>query len=47
MNKVPDADPEQILDNVKSDVDTFVKGAEQFDDITMLCLEYKGPEIKD
>ena len=47
LNKVPDADPEQILDNVKSDVDTFVKGAEQFDDITMLCLEYKGPEIKD
>ena len=24
-------------------VDDFVDGAEQFDDLTMLCLEYKGP----
>ena len=23
-------------------VDAFVKDAEQFDDLTMLCLEYKG-----
>ena len=24
-------------------VDGFVLDAEQFDDLTMLCLEYKGP----
>lgn len=29
---------------VKADVDAFVGEAEQFDDITMLCLEYKGPQ---
>ena len=34
--------PEQILRNVRSSVDAFVKEAEQFDDLTMLCLEYKG-----
>jgi len=27
---------------VKADVDTFVGEAEQFDDITMLCLNYAG-----
>ena len=26
----------------REDVDDFVKDAEQFDDLTMLCLEYKG-----
>lgn len=31
----------EILDAVKSDVDAFVGEAPQFDDITMLCLEYK------
>jgi hypothetical protein len=28
-------------------VDGFVGGAEQFDDLTMLCIEYKGPEDPD
>ena len=27
-------------------IDTFVAGAEQFDDITMLCLKYNGPAEK-
>ena len=42
LNKDPGADPRQILENVREDVDDFVMGAEQFDDMTMLCLEYKG-----
>lgn len=42
LNKDPDAMPEQILINVKDGIDEFVKGAEQFDDITMLCLRYNG-----
>ena len=44
LNKDPDAEPEQILKNVRADVDSFVKEAEQFDDLTMLCIEYKGPD---
>ena len=31
-----------ICEAVKADVDTFVGEAEQFDDITMLCLNYAG-----
>ncbi len=42
LNRVPDASPERILKNVRSAVDAFVKDAEQFDDLTMLCLEYIG-----
>ena len=42
LNEDPDAAPEQLLRNVRGAVDAFVKEAEQFDDLTMLCLEYKG-----
>ena len=31
----------EILNSVKKDIDDFVNVAPQFDDITMLCLEYK------
>ena len=34
--------PEEILTEVRRNVDAFVGDAEQFDDLTMLCLEYKG-----
>ena len=43
LNRDPDAQPEQVLANVASDIDSFVDGAEQFDDITMLCVRYNGP----
>ncbi len=43
LNKEPDAAPEKILENVRTAVDGFVKEAEQFDDLTMLCIEYRGP----
>ncbi len=42
LNQEPSASPEQVLKNVDSSVKEFVKEAEQFDDLTMLCLEYKG-----
>lgn len=42
LNRQPDASPEQILKNVREAVDGFVRDAEQFDDLTMLCVEYKG-----
>ena len=32
--------PEELLAAVKEDVDVFAGGAPQFDDITMLCVEY-------
>lgn len=33
--------PKRLLTEVKKDIDRFVGEAPQFDDITMLCLEYK------
>ena len=42
LNKERNGTPEEILAGVKRDVNRFVKGAEQFDDVTMLCMEYKG-----
>ena len=44
LNRELNASPEQIVQNVKEGVDVFVKDAEQFDDLTMLCLEYNGME---
>ena len=43
LNKTPDAVPEQILKDVRKSVDEFVNEAEQFDDLTMLCFEYRSP----
>ena len=42
LNRTPDASPEQTLINVRAAVDGFVRDAVQFDDLTMMCLEYKG-----
>lgn len=36
-----DAEPQKLLESVKEDINAFVGEALQFDDITMLCLEYK------
>ena len=43
LNTIPDGSPEQLLGAVLEAVDGFVKEADQFDDLTMLCLEYRGP----
>ncbi len=42
LNRDPAVAPEQLLANVRSAVNDFVQDAEQFDDLTMLCIEYKG-----
>ena len=48
LNKVKAGTPHDILPAVKKDIDEFVGEAPQFDDITMLCLEYKTKmEIKE
>ena len=47
LNEVRDAEPEEVLKGVRRAVDAFVKDAEQFDDLTMLCVEYKGTLTKE
>ena len=41
LNRNADAVPGALLPAVKADIDAFVGDAPQFDDITMLCLEFK------
>ena len=38
--------PEDVLDAVRTAVEAFVQDAPQFDDMTMMCLTYAGPEKK-
>ena len=42
LNEATDLTPIEVLQTVRASVDSFVKDAEQFDDLTMLCVEYKG-----
>jgi sigma-B regulation protein RsbU (phosphoserine phosphatase) len=44
LNRETRACPKDVLRNVRAAVDDFVKDAEQFDDLTMLCLEYRGKQ---
>ncbi len=42
LNTAPGSSPKELLTRVSSAIERFVGGAEQFDDTTMLCMEYKG-----
>ncbi|MCR4990889.1 MAG: PP2C family protein-serine/threonine phosphatase [Lachnospiraceae bacterium] len=42
LNREPGASPDKIIANVNEGINKFVKEAEQFDDITMLCFRYFG-----
>lgn len=42
LNRCCEDTPEDTVRKVKADVDEFVGDAPQFDDITMLCLEYRA-----
>lgn len=42
LNRNPSAHPDQILGQVSKEISDYIEDAEQFDDLTMLCLEYKG-----
>ena len=44
LNENPDATPKDLLGSVQKHIDEFVGSAPQFDDITMLSLNYFGPE---
>jgi len=46
LNKYEDGDPRDVLENLKKELDLFVGDAPQFDDITMLCLRYRGEAMK-
>ncbi len=46
LNREPDASPEKLLKNLRSDIDEFVGEADPFDDITMLCFSYFGAETE-
>ena len=48
LNSTPSAlEPEGILKTVRGAVDVFVGDEPQFDDLTMLCLAYYGPQRKE
>ncbi|MBR3174848.1 MAG: serine/threonine-protein phosphatase [Lachnospiraceae bacterium] len=47
LNKKPHGPLKEILGNVAADIKSFAGDAEQFDDITMMCLRYLGPNKKD
>lgn len=42
LDRHANSDPQSVCDAVKADVDAFAGAAEQFDDITMLCISYHG-----
>ena len=42
MNTGRDAGPEEVIGIVSNALAEYTRGAEQSDDITMLCLEYRG-----
>ena len=42
LNKNPNASVSELVKTVATDVSDYVLDAEQFDDLTMLCIEYKG-----
>jgi sigma-B regulation protein RsbU (phosphoserine phosphatase) len=46
LNEDPEATPEKLLPTVRRYIDNFVGDAPQFDDITMMCVLYKGQEGK-
>ena len=42
LNKYKDNSPKDLIKGVWSEINAFVKDAPQFDDVTMLCVEFKG-----
>ncbi|MBR1867279.1 MAG: PP2C family protein-serine/threonine phosphatase [Clostridia bacterium] len=42
LAKAENDNPEEVLKRVREEIDVFVGDAPQFDDITMLCLQYNG-----
>ncbi len=47
LNREETTEPSALIRNVLRDLEKFVGDEEQFDDTTMLCLRYNGPEDGD
>ena len=47
LNVNPDSDPASAIHHMYAAIAGFVKEATQFDDITMLCVKYKGARADD
>ena len=41
------ASPWELMKSVRGEINKFIGEAEQFDDLTMLCLRYNGPDKKE
>ena len=46
LRRCENGTPREILDSVNDAVNAFVQDAPQFDDLTMLCLEYRGQKAE-
>ena len=46
LNETADSSPRKIVEHMNDAVDLFVGNAEQFDDLTMLCVHYLGKETE-
>ena len=42
LNRVPEASPKELLEHMERELRAFSMGRDLFDDITMLCLKYRG-----
>ncbi len=42
LNTEKEGSPQEIIEGMKKVIDEFEEGTPQFDDLTMLCVEYKG-----
>jgi sigma-B regulation protein RsbU (phosphoserine phosphatase) len=45
LNKIKDSTPQELLEKMDDAVELFVGDAEQFDDMTMMCIHYKGSAV--
>lgn len=45
LNQNANKKPQELIQRMNKEIDRFVDGAPQFDDITMLCLKYNGAPI--
>ena len=44
LNRTGGQTPQEILESIHKDVDAFAAGAKQHDDLTMMCVEYRGKQ---
>jgi len=47
LNENKHANSTETLNKMREAIDAFANGADRFDDITMLCIEYKGTDAVD